>query len=158
MAMESVLAFITQPWMIALIAVVVFTLRVIYLAKRLRSVARHPTLADLRALEEAKKSLDAHHESLEVAKGTLQRNLGGARDTLRHYKEPLDSSVRGRKKGLQSAMNGLQDFDAPLEGARDTLNQARDGSKAAHRSALASAKKTYKDTIPRHRHGAPKDI
>ncbi len=151
MAMESVLAFITQPWMIVLIAVAVFTIRVVYLAKRLRSVARHPTLADLRALEEAKKSLDAHHESLEVAKGTLHGNLGGARDTLRHYRTPLDNSVEGRKKGLEAAMNDLGDFHGSLDAAKTETQ------KALH-SGLAAARKTYKETVPRRSRHAPKDI
>lgn len=151
MAMESVLAFITQPWMIVLIAVVVFTLRVIYLAKRLRSVARHPTLADLRALEEAKKSLDAHHESLDVAKGTLHDNLGGARDTLRHYRKPLDNSVEGRRKGLEAAMNDLGDF-------HETISRTKRETHSALHSGLAAARKTYKETVPRRSRHAPKDI
>ncbi len=153
--MDPVLSFITQPAVLLIIAVLVFTGRVIYLAKRLRSAARSPMLADLRALEEAKKSLDAHHESIEAARGTLRDSLGSSRDTLRHYKGSFSSSIETRRKGLGDAMSGLQAFKAPLE-------KAQADQKATYKRGLKDAKQLYKKSIPRKprqvRESAPKDI
>lgn len=149
--MDPLLSFLTQPLVIILLAVVVFTGRVMYLAKRLRSASRHPTLADLRALEEAQKALDAHHESLEVARGALHNNLSGARDTLRHYKGPLNSSVEGRRKGIENAMKDLSEF-------KDPLDRARAGREAAYKGGLKDAKKIIRDSLPRKPRRAPKDI
>ncbi len=149
--MDPILTFLTQPWVIILLAIGVYVGRVVYLAKRLKAAARHPTLADLRALEEAKKSLDAHHKSLETAKATLAGNLNGARDTLRHYKKPFAASVDGRRGELASAMKGLSDFHEPLEAARAT-------SKSALKKDLKKAQAIYKSTVPRSVRNAPKDI
>lgn len=151
MTTDPLLAFITQPWMIALIAIGVFVGRVVLLARRLRSAARHPTLADLRALEDAKKTLDDHHKSIDAARQTLAGNLGGARDTLRHYKGSFNASVDGRKEGLERAMKGLGDFHEPLQ-------KARDEPKAALKKGLKDAKRIYKSTVPRNPRHAPKDI
>lgn len=149
--MDPILAFLTQPLVLALVAIGVFTGRVFYLAKRLRSASRTPTLADLRALEDAKKALDAHHESLEVARGTLHENLGGARDTLRHYKGALDRSVEGRHRQIEDAMKDLGDF-------KDPLDRARAGRDAAYKGGLKEAKKLVKDSLPRKPRRSPKDI
>ena len=149
--MDALLSFITQPWIIVLIAIGVFVGRVFMLARRLRSAARHPTLADLRALEDAKKSLDEHHRSIDGARETLSKNLGGARDTLRHYKGPYAAAVEGRKEDLESAMTKLGDFHKPLE-------KAREEPKAALKKGLKDAKNIYKSTIPRNPRHAPKDI
>lgn len=149
--MDPILAFLTQPLVIILIAIGVFTGRVFYLAKRLRSASRKPTLADLRALEEAQKALDAHHESLNVARETLRQNLGSARDTLRHYKGPLNTSVEGRRKGIEDAMKNLDEF-------KDPLDKARAGKDAAFKSGLKDAKKLVRDALPRKTHRSPKDI
>lgn len=149
--MDPLLAFITQPVVILLIAIGVFTGRVFFLARRLRSASRSPTLADLRALEEAKKALNAHHESLDAARETLDQNLGGARDTLRHYKGPLNTSVEGRRKGIEDAMKNLDGFKEPLD-------KARAGRDAAYKSGLKDAKKMIHEVVPRSRRHAPKDI
>ncbi len=149
--MDPLLSFLTQPWAVVLIAIGIFVGRVIMLARRLRSAARHPTLADLRALEDAKKSLDEHHKSIDSARATLAQNLGGARDTLRHYKGPYTASVEGRKEDLEQAMKGLSDFHAPLE-------KARDEPKAALKKGLKDARKIYKSAVPRSARHAPKDI
>lgn len=149
--MDPILTFLTQPWVVILLAIGVYVGRVVYLAKRLKAAARHPTLADLRALEEAKKALDEHHKSLDTAKATLTGNLGGARDTLRHYKRPFTNSVDGRREGLASAMKGLGDFHEPLE-------KARAASKASLKKDLKAAKELYKSTVPRSARNAPKDI
>jgi hypothetical protein len=143
--MDPVLAFITQPWVVILIGVFVFVGRVIYLAKRLKSAARAPLLADTRAQEEAQRALDAHHESLAQAKETLSGNLGGARDTLRHYKRPLDRSIEARRReleiGLKTREEGKKEFDA----LRD-------------QKAFKDAKKLVRGGSTHRPHRAPKDI
>ena len=143
--MDPVLAFLTQPWVIILIGVAVFTGRVVYLAKRLKSAARAPLLADTRALEEAQRALDAHHESLAQAKDTLSGNLGGARDTLRQYKRPLDRSIETRRRDLEIGMKtreaSKKDFDALRE-----------------QKAFKDAKKLLRGGSTHRPHRAPKDI
>ncbi len=143
--MDPILAFLTQPWVIVLVAVGVFVARVVFLARRLKSAARAPLLADTRALEEAQRALDAHHESLEQAKETLSGNLGGARDTLREYRRPLDRSIESRRRELESGMKtreaSKREFDVVREqrAFKDAKQMLRRGS--AHKP-----------------HGSPKDI
>lgn len=148
--MDAILDFLTQPLTIVVIAIAVFTGRVMYLAKRLKSAARNPTLVDLRALEEAKKALDAHRQSLDVARETLSGNLGGARDTLRTYKRPFARSVESRRKGIARAMDDLGRFGEPL-------TEAKAEQKAAFRQGIKEAKALYKKALPRKVHRAPKD-
>lgn len=147
--MEAI-QILTEPLVIIAIAIGVFTFRVIYLARRLKSASRDPTFADLRALEDAKKALDKHKESLDEAKGALQANLGGARDTLRHYKAPYKASVDVRRKGIEKSMDDLDRFDEPLE-------RAKAEQKGAFRGGFASAQRLYKEALPRKTHRAPKD-
>jgi len=148
--MDAILEFLTQPLTVVVIAIAVFVGRVMYLAKRLKSAARNPTLVDLRALEEAKKALDAHRESLDVAKETLSGNLGGARDTLRTYKKPFARSVESRRSEIARAMDDLGRFDEPL-------TDAKAQQKAAFRQGFKDAKALYKKALPRKVHRAPKD-
>jgi hypothetical protein len=149
--MDSILALFTQPLIVALIGIVVFTGRVILVARRLRSASRSPSLADLRALDEAKMALDTHRKSLDGARETLERNIGGARDTLRHYKGPLNTSVEGRRRGIEDAMKNLEDF-------KDPLDRARAGRDTAYKQGLKDAKKIVQDAMPRKIHRARKDI
>jgi len=139
--MDPLLQFVTQPLVIVLIAIGVFVGRVVYLAKRLRSASKHLTLADMRALDEAKRSLDKHRESLEEAKGTLTQNLGGARDTLRGYKRPLNKAVDGRRQELETSIKGL----AP----------GKELEKIRKQSAFSDAKRLYKTALPRKTHRSP---
>ncbi len=139
--MDPLLQFITQPLVIVLIAVGVFVGRVLYLAKRLKSASKNFTLADMRALEEAKRSLDRHRESLEEAKGTLTKNLGGARDTLRGYRKPLDRAVDGRRQGLETSIKNL--------------SPAKELEKIRAQSAIKDAKRLYKNALPRKTHRTP---
>ena len=139
--MDPLLQFVTQPLVIVLIAIGVFVGRVVYLAKRLKSASKHLTLADMRALDEAKRSLDKHRESLEEAKGTLTQNLGGARDTLRGYKRPLNKAVDGRRQQLETSIKGL----AP----------GKELEKIRKQSAFSDAKKLYKTALPRKTHRSP---
>lgn len=146
--MDSPLQLFTNPWIVILLAILIFTGRVILLAKRLKSAARNPTLVDLRALEEAMQALDAHHESLDEAKRTLNREIEGARDSLRGYKKPLTKAVDGRRKRLESEMKALDHFDAPLVAARAT--QRRILKSAKEQSVFEEAKDLYKKTRPSH--------
>ena len=139
--MDPLLQFVTQPLVIVLIAIGVFVGRVVYLAKRLKSASKHLTLADMRALDEAKRSLDKHRESLEEAKGTLTQNLGGARDTLRGYKRPLNKAVDDRRQELETSIKGL----AP----------GKELEKIRKQSAFSDAKKLYKTALPRKTHRSP---
>jgi hypothetical protein len=144
--MDAILALFRDPLVVVLLAILVFVGRVIFLAKRLKSAARNPTLVDLRALDEAKKALDKHHESLDEAKRTLEETIEGARDTLRGYKKPLAKAVNGRRKGLESEMKSLEHFDAPLKAARMTKHRTLEDAK--HQTAFEDAKKLYKKTRP----------
>ncbi len=139
--MDPLLQFVTQPLVIVLIAIGVFVGRVVYLAKRLKSASKHLSLADMRALDEAKRSLDKHRESLDEAKGTLTRNLGGARDTLRGYKRPLNKAVDSRRQQLETSIKGL----AP----------GKELEKIRKQSAFSDAKKLYKTALPRKTHRSP---
>jgi len=140
------LELFADPLVVILIAIGVFVLRVVFLAKRLKAAAKDLTFADLRALEEAKRFLNAHKESLEDAKNTLQESLGGARDTLRNFDAPFTQTVEARRKGIKAAM--------------DDLVKSRAGYKDEFRKGIKDAKKLYKQAMPRktHRDSSPKDI
>ena len=143
--MDPILAFITQPAVIAVIAIAVFTGRVLYMAKRLRSASRTLLLADTRALEEAQKSLDSHRESLQIARDTVTQNLGGARDTLRDYKAPLETSIESRKRDISASMKTREMQKKEFDALRD-------------QKPFKDAKKLVRNALPRKTHRAPKDI
>ncbi len=132
--MDLLLQFLTQPLVIVLIAIGVFVGRVVYLAKRLKSASRNLVLADPHAL-------DRHRESLEEAKGTLTGNLGAARETLRTYREPLDTAVEDRRKGLETSIKNL----AP----------GKELERIRSHSAYKEAKKLVKTSLPRKTHRSP---
>ncbi len=144
--MDNPLALFRDPWLVVGLALLIFTIRVMFLAKRLKSAARNPTLLDLRALEEAKKALDAHHESLDMAKRALNKDIEGARDSLRDYKKPLSRAVNGRRHGLETEMKSLDHFDAPLEAAKSV--QRRTLRAAKEQTAFEEAKTLYKKGRP----------
>ncbi len=143
--MDPILSFLTQPWMVILLAVAIFVLRVIYLAKRLKSAARAPLLADTRALEEAQRALDAHHDSLNQAKETLAGNLGGARDTLRRYRQPLDRSIETRRHDLETGMKTREASKKEFDSLRE-------------QKAFQEARQMLRRTSAHKPHRAPKDI
>ncbi len=143
--MDPSLAFLTNPIIIALIAIGVFTGRVVILARRLKSASRSPTLADTRALEEAQKALDSHRASLQAARDTVAQNLGGARDTLREYKAPLNTSIETRRRVIESSVK-----------TRERQKEAFDEVKG--QKAFRDAKRLIHDAVPRSRRHAPKDI
>jgi len=127
---DNPLVLFTNPWLVVLLALLIFAGRVIILAKRLKAAARNPTLVDLRALDEAKKALDAHHHSLDEAKRTRDREIEGARDALRNYKRPLKKAVDGRRGELAAEMKALAHFDAALVAARATKDRTLKSAKS----------------------------
>ncbi len=137
--MDPILAFLTQPLNLLLIAVGIFTGRVYFMARKLKAASRNLTLADLRALEDAKASLDKHRESLADAKAAMDGNLGGARDTLRTYKRTLNQAVEDRRKDIKSVMG----------------TQSKEFERAQKQEAFADAKKLYKTALPRKTHRSP---
>ncbi len=139
--MDPILQLLTQPLVIILIAIAVFVGRVVYLAKRLKSASKYPMLADTRALEEAKRSLDAHRESLESARATVAKNLGGARDTLREYKKPLSTSIEGRRNDLGASMPSAEERKKAFRTLRG--------------KPLKDAQKLVKTSLPRKTHREP---
>ena len=143
--MDLSLALLTQPVVIALIAIGVFTGRVIILARHLKSASRSPTLADTRALEEAQKALDSHRASLQAARDTVTQNLGGARNTLREYKAPLNTSIETRRQVIASSLK-----------TRERQKEAFDAIK--DQKAFRDAKKLIHEAVPRSSRHAPKDI
>lgn len=143
--MDPILALITQPAVIAVIAIAVFTGRVLYMAKRLRSASRTPLLADTRALEEAQRALDSHRKSLQMARDTVTQNLGGARDTLRDYKAPLTSSIENRRRVISSSMRTRETQKKEFDALRD-------------QKPFKDAKKLVRNSLPRKTHRSPKDI
>lgn len=98
------LTLLQDPLAVVGLAIAIFVARVMILAKRLKSAAANPTLADVRALAEAKKSLDKHKESLREARGTMTGNLEGARDTLRHYRKPLDRAQSEKREAISGPL------------------------------------------------------
>jgi hypothetical protein len=130
----DVFTLLREPFVVVGLAIVIFVVRVMYLARRLRSAARNPTLVDLRALEDARKSLDNHKESIRSARVTLEGNLEGARDTLRHYRKPLDRARRDR----QNLLSGALRQDA-LEEAKQLYQSARPKSKRASSRELVES-------------------
>lgn len=145
--MEALLEILANPVAVVGIAIAIFVVRVLYLAKGLKSAAKNPSLADLRALEDAKKSLNRHRESLEHAKGELTANLESARDTLRHYKAPLNRSVADRRKRIETSLRGLDTYDAALDKARQE-----------QKAAVTRAKRLYKSALPGKGRHAPRDM
>lgn len=66
-------------WLVIPAAVGLFFLRTLLIARRLKEAAKTPTVADLRALREAKESLRAHREHLGAAVASPREHLAAAR-------------------------------------------------------------------------------
>ncbi len=143
--MDPILAFLTQPLVILVVAIGVFTGRVVIVARRLKSGSRSPMLADTRALEEAQRALDSHRASLQIARDTVAENLGGARDTLREYKAPLNRSIESRKHDIAASMRTREEQKKEFEALRD-------------QKAFKDAKKLVRSSLPHKTHRSPKDI
>jgi len=66
-------------WLAIPAAIAIFVVRVVLIARSLRAAARNPTLADVRALREAKRSLGEHRERLGKAKAAGKEHLATAK-------------------------------------------------------------------------------
>ncbi|MGQ0798320.1 MAG: hypothetical protein ACT4OI_10740 [Methanobacteriota archaeon] len=143
----ELIGLLRDPVSVVALALAIFAARVMFLAMRLKSAAKHPTLADFRALEDAKKSLDAHRESLGAAKHALSANLEAARDTLRYYRVPLTSARTMRHEALEKSMASLKQYKRAYE---EALEKERD--------AIRSAKeqRAFEDTKRTHGRGRPR--
>lgn len=86
--------------------------------RRRKSAERNPLFADVRALQDAKRTLSAHRESIADAKRAREAGIESGRDSLRQYKRPLSTSVTGRRAELERAMKAVDRFDEPLRAAK----------------------------------------
>lgn len=85
--MIDLLAIVTQPAVIAVAAVVLFTGLIILQARRLRSAAKDPDTARLLVSLEGQEVLTMHKEALNRAKGETSEGLASARRILRRHAE-----------------------------------------------------------------------
>ncbi len=70
-------------WLLIPTALGLFALRTVMIARKLRQSARDPSLADLRALREAKRSLRAHRDHLQDAVAQRKEHLAAAKGLSR---------------------------------------------------------------------------
>lgn len=66
-------------WLVIPGAIVLFIVRTLMIARSLKAAAANPTLADIRGLRAAKRSLGAHKEMLEAALGQPSVHLDAAK-------------------------------------------------------------------------------
>ncbi len=66
-------------WLVIPAALGLFALRTYWLARRLKLAAQMPTNADLRALREAKASLQAHQDQIQEARAAPREHLAAAK-------------------------------------------------------------------------------
>ena len=85
---------------------------------RRRSTARDPTALDVRAIEDAKKGLSKHQDSLDDAKRARDANLEAGRNSLRKYKAALSNAVEERLRELEHEMKANEHFDAPFKDSK----------------------------------------
>ena len=70
-------------WLLIPAALGLFALRTALIARKLKQAAKDPSLADLRALREAKRSLRAHREILQQAVAQPKEHLAAAKGLSR---------------------------------------------------------------------------
>lgn len=97
--MGSFLAWLTQPVPLAGLALAIFTLRVLYTARRLKAASGRPTLADRKAVQERKRALALAKESLASAGAEAIRGLEDARRLLHSIENP----AHGRRRRIDPA-------------------------------------------------------
>ncbi len=107
--------------------------------KRRKAAERNPLFADVRALQDAKRSLTAHRESIADAKRARDAGIEGGRDSLREYKRPLSTSITGRRAELERSMMAVDHFDESLQAAK------RASRRRVHRGRMGSED----DRLPR---------
>ncbi len=70
-------------WLLIPAALGLFALRTVMIARRLKQAAKNPSLADLRALRDAKRSLRVHREFLQDAVAKPREHLAAAKGLSR---------------------------------------------------------------------------
>lgn len=70
-------------WLLIPAAVGLFLVRTVIIARKLKRAAANPTLADLRAFREAKRSLNGHRERLQEAVSNRRVHLEAAKSLSR---------------------------------------------------------------------------
>ncbi len=84
--MDGIVTLLTQPIVILLVALALLAARIIFHARRLRSVASDPELAKLLSQGKDENLLNLHRTSLNEAKGIPAESLTSGRRLLRSYK------------------------------------------------------------------------
>ncbi len=100
--------------------------------RRRKAAERNPLFADVRALQDAKRTLTAHRESIADAKRARDAGIEGGRDSLREYKRPLSTSIIGRRAELERSMMAVDHFDESLQAAK------RASRRRVHRGRIGS--------------------
>ncbi len=72
----------------------------------------------------------------------MAENLGGARETLREYKRPLETSIESRRREIEASMRSKEERKKEFEALR-------------HQKAFQDAKKLVKTALPRKTHREP---
>ncbi len=90
--MIDLVAFVTQPLSVIVIALTLFIGRIILHARQLKTAAKDPDLAKIMTLGQGQSLLKAHENSLSQAKGESTGNLAQARGTLHDYNRDIKRS------------------------------------------------------------------
>lgn len=70
-------------WLVIPVAVGIFVLRTLLIARKLKLAAKEPAAADLRALRDAKRTLRVHRDHLEGAVAAPREHLAAAKGLSR---------------------------------------------------------------------------
>ncbi len=90
-------------WLVIPAAVGLFLVRTVMLARRLKSAAANPTLADTTALREAKRSLKAHRAELGNAISAAKGHLEAAKRLARAPSPDGRSKASGVRRTVEDA-------------------------------------------------------
>jgi len=90
-------------WLVIPAAVGLFLVRTVMLARGLKIAAANPTLADTRALREAKRALKAHRAELESAVSSTKGHLAAAKRLARAPSTDGRSKASGVKRTVEDA-------------------------------------------------------
>lgn len=83
-------------WLVIPAAVGLFLVRTLFIARRLKTAAANPTLADVRALRDAKRGLNAHREQLEEAVASTKGHLEAAKRLAKPHPRSEPSRIARR--------------------------------------------------------------
>lgn len=91
-------------WLVIPVAIAIFVLRTIVMARSLKAAAANPTLADERALRAAKRSLKAHRDRLDEAVAQPKGHLEAAKRLATVPKPRSGLRVTRRSQSDESAV------------------------------------------------------